>query len=134
MDPVLARRRAETARVGRLATVTPDCRPHVVPCCFAVCGDTVYTAIDAKKKSTLALRRLENIRAHPVASLLVDHYTDEWWALWWVRIDGRARVVDTTPEADDARNSLRAKYAQYEQVTMPGPVIALDITAWVAWP
>src|SRR5690606_37163913 len=85
VDERTMRARVAAARVGTLATVTRDGRPHVVPCCFAVDDDTVWSAVDAKPKSTLALRRLENVRANPAASLLVDHYEDDWTRLWWVR-------------------------------------------------
>ena len=57
------RRRVAEARVGRLATVTPSGRPHIVPCCFVLDGDTVYSAVDDKPKSTFDLVRLENLRS-----------------------------------------------------------------------
>src|SRR5262245_7024480 len=100
------------ARVGRLATVTPTGRPHIVPCCFALLDDTVVSAVDAKPKSTLALRRLDNLRANPAAALLVDHYDDDWAALWWVRLDGRAHVVDNNAARATALAALRDKYPQ----------------------
>ncbi len=128
------RRRVAEARVGRLATVTAQGGPHVVPCCFALDGDTAYSAVDAKPKSTLALRRLANIRAQPAASLLVDHYEDDWSALWWVRLDGAARVVEDPTEHDHALDLLAAKYPQYRATRPPGPVVALAVTTWRAWP
>jgi len=36
--------------VARLATVGADGRPHVVPVCFALDGDMLYTAVDEKPK------------------------------------------------------------------------------------
>lgn len=134
MDIETARQRVRDARVGRLGTITESGRPHLVPCCFAVDGDTVYSAVDAKPKSTLALRRIGNITANPAASLLVDHYDEDWSALWWVRIDGAARVVDSPTDADRARDLLAAKYPQYRDVAIPGPVIAIAVSAWTAWP
>ena len=135
MDPAVARRRLTAARVARLGTVTDDGRPHLVPCCFALVDDTVVTAVDAKPKSTLALRRLANVRAHPHASILVDHYDDgDWSLLWWVRVDGTARVLDDGPERDRAVAALVARYAQYQRTPPPGPVIAVDVTTWRAWP
>jgi PPOX class probable F420-dependent enzyme len=128
------RTRVAGARVGRLATVTDEGRPHLVPCCFALVGDTVYSAVDAKPKSTLALRRLANVRATGHASLLVDHYDDDWSALWWVRVDGAGRVVESGPERDTALAALATKYDQYRRTPPPGPVVALDITRWRAWP
>jgi PPOX class probable F420-dependent enzyme len=122
------------SRVGRLATVTASGRPHIVPCCYALVGDVIYSAVDGKPKSTLALRRLDNIRAHPYASLVVDHYTDDWAQLWWVRVDAAARVLDSGAERDRALDALAAKYAQYAETRPPGAVIALDITRWTSWP
>lgn len=106
----------------------------MVPCCFVLLDDVVYTAIDAKPKSTLALRRLQNILASPATCLLVDHYDENWSALWWVRLAGTAGVIESTSEAQDAKNALATKYPPYEHVAISGPVIALEIAAWVAWP
>ncbi len=127
-------RRVGEARVGRLATVTAAGRPHVVPCCFVLDGDTVFSAVDAKPKSTLALRRLDNLRADPAASLLVDHYSDDWSELWWVRLDGDGRVITSGHERDRAITLLTGKYEQYVATSPPGPVIALDVAAWRSWP
>jgi PPOX class probable F420-dependent enzyme len=128
------RERVATARVARLATVSAGGRPHLVPCCFVLAADTIYSAIDAKPKSTLALQRLANIEANPAASLLVDHYDDDWSALWWVRLDGDARVVADPSERASALTLLTEKYAQYVDTPPPGDVIAIDVTAWRAWP
>jgi PPOX class probable F420-dependent enzyme len=134
MDRSAARQRLADARVGRLATVTPDGRPHIVPCCFVLDGETVYSAVDAKPKSTLALRRLENVRAHAACSLLVDHYAEEWTDLWWIRIDGSGRVIEGGDERQQALELLKEKYAQYRETPPPGPVVALDIARWRMWP
>jgi PPOX class probable F420-dependent enzyme len=133
MERSLRRDRLTAARVGRLATVTAEGRPHVVPCCFALVGDTAYSAVDAKPKSTLALRRLDNLRANPHASLLVDHYDEDWTALWWIRVDGDGRVVDDGPEHATALAALATKYDQYRVQRPPGAVVALDVTTWRSW-
>jgi PPOX class probable F420-dependent enzyme len=121
------------ARVGRLATVRPDGRPHVVVCCFAVGGDRVWTAVDAKPKSGRRLQRLANIRANPHASLLVDHYEENWDRLWWVRVDGAAAVLEDGNEEEHAIAALTARYPQYEQAPPPGPVIAITIDRITGW-
>jgi PPOX class probable F420-dependent enzyme len=106
-----------------------------VPCCFVLVDDVVYTAVDdVKAKSTAALRRLDNVRANPVATLLVDHYDDDWSALWWVRADGVARLLVDGPERERALDALAAKYEQYARDRPPGTVLALDVTTWRAWP
>jgi PPOX class probable F420-dependent enzyme len=134
MEIATTRRRVSEARVGRLASVRPDGRPHVVPCCFALDGDVVFSVVDAKPKSTLALRRLENIRGNSSVALLIDHYTEEWSALWWIRLDGTARVVESGDDRDHAIERLREKYPQYVWQLPPGPVIIIDVTEWRAWP
>ena len=135
MDPSVVRARVEGARVGRLATVTTDGHPRVVPCVFALVGDVVYTAVDdVKAKTTTALRRLDNVRADPRVSLLVDHYDDDWAVLWWVRVDGRARVLDAGEERERALDALAAKYVQYVGARPPGAVLAIDVATWRAWP
>jgi PPOX class probable F420-dependent enzyme len=99
---------------------------------FARVGETVWTAVDAKPKSTTALRRLDNVRAHPAVSLLVDHYNDDWATLWWVRADGVATVLDVE-DARDGLDALVAKYPQYQANPPPGPVLRVDVTRWVSW-
>jgi PPOX class probable F420-dependent enzyme len=134
VDAATARSRLTSARVGYLATVTAAHRPHVVPCCFALDGDTVYSAVDSKPKSTLALQRVRNITSNPAVALVVDHYEDDWAGLWWVRVDGSGRTVDDPVERERAITSLAAKYEQYRALVPPGPVLAIDIERWRTWP
>jgi PPOX class probable F420-dependent enzyme len=127
--PATAEDRVAQARVGRLATVTAEGRPHVVPVCFALAGGRIYTAVDAKPKSKRALRRLDNVRATGRASLLVDHYEEDWSRLWWVRVDGPAEVI----ESEAALDALAAKYEQYRAARPGGPVIAITPDKWRSW-
>ena len=121
------------APVGRLATVRSDGRPHVVPICFVVIEDVVYSAVDDKPKRHRHLQRISNVTATGAASLLIDEYDEDWSRLWWVRLDGRARVVDDTAEAERAIRSLCDKYSQYRDQPPSGPVLALDVERWVGW-
>ena len=128
------RLRVSNARVARLGTITTTGRPHLVPCCFALSGDVVYSAIDAKPRSTMAVRRLANLRANPHASLLVDYYDDDWTTLWWVRMDGEGRVIEGGEEHAAALALLTRKYAVYADDRPPGAVVAIDIGGWRSWP
>lgn len=125
----IAEERLALARVGRLATVTATGRPHVVPVCFALAGRRIVTAVDAKPKQTTELARLENVRATGRASLLVDHYEEDWEHLWWVRVDGVAEVVRSQAAID----ALVAKYDQYRTARPAGPVIAIEPERWRSW-
>jgi PPOX class probable F420-dependent enzyme len=127
-DPTLA-----TSRVARLATTDPDGRPHLVPIVFALEGSTLYTAVDRKPKRSQVLRRIENARARPDVTILVDHYEDDWRRLWWVRLRGRARVLDDGDEREHALALLAAKYAQYRDEPPAGPVLAVDVTETRSW-
>jgi PPOX class probable F420-dependent enzyme len=128
-----ARDRVTGARVARLATVDAGGRPRVQPCCFALDGEVLYSAVDAKPKRTMRLARLDDIAAHPDVSLVVDHYEDDWSKLWWVRLSGHARLVDGGPEWDRAISLLVAKYAQYRTSSPTGTVIAIEVDRWRAW-
>ena len=127
------RRRIADAKVARLATVGAGGKPHVVPITFAVDGDTIYFAVDAKPKRTTDLKRLRNIAANPSVSVLVDHYEDDWARLWWVRIDGTARVLADGAQAAHATDLLAARYPQYRRARPGGPVVAISIDRISGW-
>ena len=133
MDATTARDLAVAARVGYLGTVGSAPSPHVVPVCFVLLGDTVYSAIDHKPKRGRRLRRLSNIAANPAACLLISEYDDDWSRLWWVRLDGRARVALDPVEHEDALDALSEKYPQYADRRPTGDVIALDVEHWSSW-
>ena len=125
--------RLTTARVARLATTDPDGRPHLVPIVFALDGDTLYSAVDRKRKRSSKLRRIENARARPDVTILVDHYEEDWSGLWWIRLRGRARVLDDGDERERALGLLAEKYPQYRTEPPDGPVLAVDVTEIRDW-
>ena len=125
--------RLTTARVARLATTDADGRPHLVPIVFAIDGDTLYSAVDRKPKRSRRLRRIENARARPDVTVLVDHYEDDWSRLWWIRLRGSARVLDDGSERERALALLREKYPQYVVEPPDGPVLAIDVTERREW-
>lgn len=127
------RERVAAARVGRLATVSADGAPHLVPFCFALVGDTVFTAVDDKPKRSRELRRIANITATGRATVLVDHYAEDWTQLWWVRLDCGASVVEDELTRRRALNALAAKYHQYAELPPPGAVLELPVNRWTGW-
>ena len=100
---------------------------------FALAGDTLYTAVDSKPKRSRTLRRIENARTRPEVTILVDHYDEQWDRLWWIRLRGRARVLDEGAEHGRALALLREKYPQYRDDPPTGPVLAVDVTETREW-
>jgi PPOX class probable F420-dependent enzyme len=129
-----ARARVAVARVGRLATIDRNGRPHVVPICFAMADDRIVSVVDDKPKRTTALRRLDNVRDHPDVQLVVDHYDDDdWSALWWVRISGRAHVLERGTAHESAIDLLAEKYRHYRVHRPSGPVLVIEISTISGW-
>jgi PPOX class probable F420-dependent enzyme len=121
--------RLASAQRAVLASVTPTGAPHAVPITLAVDGDVV----DHKPKRSTDLQRLRNIRADPRVALLVDHYDADWAALWWVRADGTAEVVDSGAEHDAAVRLLAARYPSYVHRPPTGPVVRVLVDRWTGW-
>lgn len=133
MDDREMRARVAGGRVARLASLTPDGRLHLVPFCYALDGDTLYSVVDDKPKRSRRLQRLRNIEAHPQVCVLVDHYEDDWEQVWWVRLRGGARVLDEGEERDRALELLRERYVPYREDPPTGPVLAVDVEEWRGW-
>jgi PPOX class probable F420-dependent enzyme len=128
-----ARARLASVPVIRLATVDRTGRPHLVVVTFAVDGDRVYTAVDAKPKRTRELKRLRNIRADPRVAVLADHYEDDWTRLWWVRADATATIVEDAAAMAEPLALLRGRYPHYRDEPPAGPVIAITVERWTGW-
>lgn len=124
----------DQSRVAVLATVDPNLRPHLVPIVFVRVADRLYSAIDAKPKSSTALRRLSNIAANPHVSVLVERYEEDWSKLAWARADGAASLIERDDKAAIAPiEALCARYPQYEKVAITGPVIAVEVERFTYW-
>lgn len=121
------------SRVAHLSTTRPEGHPHIVPITFAVIETGIVTMVDYKPKRTSRLQRLENIERHPRASVLVDEYSEDWGALWWVRVDGRAGIHEGDDLWSEARDALCDKYSQYHLRAPDGPAIVVAIDAVSSW-
>jgi PPOX class probable F420-dependent enzyme len=129
----MLRGRLDGSPVATLGTSGADGRPHLVPVCFAALPDgRLVSAVDQKPKRSAALRRLEHVRANPTVSLLVHHYEDDWDALWWVRVDGDAHVVDE-PAREGLLDPLVAKYPVYVSQPPGGPAIVIRVDRLTGW-
>lgn len=135
MDEAEARARLAGARVARLGTHGPGGRIDLVPITFAVADDgTIVHAVDHKPKSTTRLRRLANVAADPRVTVLVDHWDEDWTALWWVRVHGTATVVEPGDHGHaPAVDALVARYPQYCEQRPAGPAVVITPERWTGW-
>jgi len=128
------RRFLDGQRVGRLATADRSGTPHVVPVCFAIAGDTLYVTVDGKPKHRGTLKRIANILENPAAAFIADRYEEDWSRLAWVKLDGRAQILEAGEEHDEAQSLLRLRYPQLQGMQIGGlPVIALRIAKSTSW-
>jgi len=119
--------------VARLATTGADGRPHLVPICFALSGEELFFAVDSKPKRSTDLKRLRNIAANPLVSILVDHYEEDWSRLWWIRVDGVARIIKDPVESAAAIDLLVDRYEQYRRMRPAGPVVSVALDRLSGW-
>lgn len=125
-------------RVARLATADADGVPHVVPLCYALDRNALYFVVDAKPKrrTGTALKRMRNLAANPEVALVVDDWSEDWSALAYLLVHGRAAVVDDPAERARALAALRARYPQYATMVLDGPahpVVRITPTAVHLW-
>lgn len=133
LSPKEIHQRLSDARSATLGTTDGAGRAHLVPIVFAHRDGVIYTAIDAKPKSTLRLRRIRNIEINPQVSVLVDHYEDDWDRLWWIRLDGVARIASDGPLRETALEILAEKYPVYASQPPPGPAIVITVEGIRSW-
>ncbi len=130
------------ARRAILATIDPKGRPRLVPVCFVVdAADParvrLLTALDDKPKAIddkRALARVSDIHERPDVTLLVERWDEDWSRLGWLRLHGRATLLEPDEVASDAIARLREKYPQYASHTLEAsPMIAVDIERATSW-
>jgi PPOX class probable F420-dependent enzyme len=124
-------------RVARLATVDAAGMPHVVPVCFAFAPGSVYVALDEKPKDVppQRLKRVRNIIENPSVALVADRYAEDWSALAFVMVRGKAEMIESgADEFAGAVQLLRGKYHQYESMRIEeNPVIAIRPERVASW-
>lgn len=119
-------------RRGVLSTIGEEDFPHSVPVVFVVVADDIVSPIDDKPKGSGELARVRNILARPVATLLVDHWNEDWRRLGWVMVRAIARVE----QRNVAESALRSRYPQYNNEVTPGQrsiVLTPQRISWWSW-
>lgn len=124
------------ARVAHLATGDAVGQPHVIPICFVLDGNELFSPIDEKPKqiSPRLLKRLRNIGENPKISLVVDRYEEDWRKLAYVLVIGTAKILLRGKRHDRAVRLLRRKYPQYHAMALQErPIIRISPTRTVSW-
>lgn len=119
-------------RIGHLATADCAAVPHLVPVCFVLTADRIYSAVDEKPKRTSLLKRLANISENPQVAFLADRYREDWARLSWVMVHGRASIVSSGTAFDEAQTLLKKRYRQYSSMKL-SPVIEIEIVRVRSW-
>jgi PPOX class probable F420-dependent enzyme len=138
------RRLLLVSRTATLATLDPNGRPRLVPCCFVPDPerDRIWTPIDEKPKRSpdpRQLGRVADLTAWPAVSLLVDRWSEDWSKLAWLRLHGTAVLLEpdepgAIPERRAAIELLRVRYPQYRNHDLETrPIIAVDVTSAIRW-
>jgi PPOX class probable F420-dependent enzyme len=138
--PVLddaARALLERCRVARLATASRAGRPHVIPFCYAIDGDSIVFVVDEKPKTPgRTLARLRNIAENPLVSIVADVWDEDWSRLEYVLVHGEAAIDDDAEAFAIAVAALRARYPQYREMRLePGrnPLVRIRPTRIHHW-
>ena len=131
------RRFITEARTATLGTIAEDGRPRLVPICFVLDRDVLFTPIDEKPKQTTdprQLARIRDIKRRADVTVLIDRWDEDWSRLAWLRIDGRASLADDPAERTSAVAALRAKYPQYAEHDLEHrPLIRIAIERVRGW-
>lgn len=134
----------EAARRAVLATIDPHGRPRLVPICFVIVepngqagAPRIVTPIDEKPKSgadPLELARIRDVRARPEVGILVDRWDEDWSRLGWLRLVGRATVLEPGAMPGEVLDALRSKYSQYRVQRLEArPAIDILVESTSSW-
>jgi PPOX class probable F420-dependent enzyme len=125
------------ARTASLGTIAQDGRPRLVPICFVVEREALFTPIDEKPKQgpdPRQLARIRDVERRADVTVLIDRWDEDWERLAWLRIDGRASFAEDPAERASAIAALRAKYPQYAGHDLESrPLILIAIQRVRSW-
>lgn len=115
-----------------LGTVDGARGVHLVPVVFVVSGNELVVPIDSlKPKSSRRLRRVDNLQADGRASIVVDHASDDWSELWWIRAD--LEFVGSLDPEEPWLALLASKYPQYRNRSTIDSLLLFTIGSVRGW-
>ena len=132
-----ARSLLDEARRATLATIADDGHPRLVPICYVVIDDVLWSPLDEKPKATddpRTLARVRDILARPEVAILVDRWSEDWTELAWLRISGRATLVEAGDVPPAVIAALRTKHPQYRDHDLETrPALRIEVVAATDW-
>jgi PPOX class probable F420-dependent enzyme len=132
------------SRIGRLATVDLECKPHVIPVVFVFDNDRncYFIPIDEKTKRSRPenLKRVKNIQENPNVALLLDEYNEDWTKLYFIMIRGKGSILggkkleqNEMRLLEKAHKLLCDKYPQYQKIGIGKYLIKIMPQKVVVW-
>ena len=132
------------SRIGRLATVDLECKPHVIPVVFVFDNDRncYFIPIDEKTKRSRPenLKRVKNIQENPNVALLLDEYNEDWTKLYFIMIRGKGSILggkkleqNEMQLLEKAHKLLCDKYTQYQKIGIGKYIIRIMPQKVVVW-
>jgi PPOX class probable F420-dependent enzyme len=112
--------------LARLATVSKDLMPHVIPVMYTMDGEKVIVAVDYGTK------KLENMKANPKVALVVDDYEPNRA----VFIQGTCEILERGPEYLRLLDLLFKKFESYRNnpwTEGESPILSITPLKVVSW-
>lgn len=131
----------KSAKVAHLATAASNLQPYVTPVVFVVVNKYIFIPLDHKPKavSYKDLKRVKNIQENSRVAFLVDNYKDNWQALWFMMLIGRAYLVEPQKisnrknEFQKIHNLIKKKYLQYSKIGAGEAYIKIHVQNGFYW-
>ena len=124
------------AKVVRLATVDQKSHPYVIPVVFVFYENSFFIPLDEKIKTVNSkkLKRVKNIEKNPNVTLLIDKYQNDWKNLFFLMIQGKAKMIDGNSKLmDKIHKLLISKYPQYKKIGIGNSCITINPTKVTFW-
>jgi len=112
--------------LGRLATLSPDGTPHVVPVCYIYQAGKLLVATD------YATRKYRNLLANNRTAFVVDVYRPNRGIL----VQGRGKIVEAGPEFQEAYRLFYKRFSwvrAYPWKEREAPFIIIEPTKKTSW-
>lgn len=112
--------------LGRLASISPDGMPHVVPVCYIYRAGKLLVATD------YATKKYRNLLANDRVALVVDVYRPNRGIL----VQGKGKIIEAGPEFQEA---YRLFYKRFSWVRADpwkereAPFVMIEPTEKVSW-